>query len=499
MELNRKHCYDAVRSRDARFDGRFYTGVRTTRIYCRPVCPARTPKAENVTFYACAAAAEEAGFRPCLRCRPETAPGTPAWAGTSATVSRAHRLINDGFLDTQGVEDLAARLGMGPRHLRRLFDEHLGVSPIAVAQSQRVHLARKLLDETSLSITDIALSSGFSSVRRFNSSFKKVYHRAPRDVRRDEGKHRREESSSTLQLKLPFRQPFDWKTVLEFYAFRAIPGVECVEDGVFRRTVCVGETIGLIEVHLAASGDHLVLAIPPELAGGAMRIVERVRRMFDLRADPDAIASVLQKSPTLRSIVRKRPGLRVPGSWDAYEIAVRAILGQQVSVKGARTIAGRIARQFGTPFPGESEYELVHLFPRPEQLVNAPMEKHGLTGRRAETVRGISRAVLEGTLDLETVESLEGFVEQFTELPGVGPWTAHYVAMRALGEPDAFPSGDLVLRKGATPRGRDTITDKALLDLAEEWRPWRAYAAIYLWAKAANMETKKTPKKTKRS
>lgn len=311
MELDRTVCYRALKSRDIRFDGRFFTGVKTTGIYCRPICPARTPKLKNIEFYACSAAAEEAGFRPCLRCRPETAPGTPAWAGTSTTVTRALRLIDEGVMDEHGVDELAQRLGVGSRHLRRLFDEHLGASPVAVAQSRRLLFAKKLIDETSLPLTEVAFASGYSSLRRFNAAFQRTYRMAPRDLRRVERGGKRVNGHAALELKLAYRPPFNWEYLTTFLGMRAIPGVESVADGVYRRSVKVSAEEGVIEVADPKDGRHVILRVPTNLSKALPIVVERVRRVFDLKADPEAIAGHLGGDAHLRALVRKRPGLRV--------------------------------------------------------------------------------------------------------------------------------------------------------------------------------------------
>jgi len=480
MELDADICYRALRSRDARFDGRFFIGVRTTGIYCRPVCPARTPFRKNVSFYACAAAAEAAGFRPCRRCRPETAPGTPAWAGTSTTVSRALRLIGDGGLDEAGADMLAARLGVGARHLRRLFDEHLGASPVQVAQSRRLHAARMLLDSTKLPVTDIAFSSGFGSVRRFNTAFKTAFDRSPREVRAALRKGNAAERDAPLEVRLSYRPPFDWDGLLGFFAQRALPGVETVEDGAYSRTAQLDGNVGIISVRHDASRRHVVLQLPARLAASLPQIAGRVRRLFDLQADPEAVKNHLSTDPRLRALVKRRPGLRVPGAWEPFEIAVRAIVGQQVSVAAARTICGRIVAQYGGPVAKEAA--LTHVFPTSEKIARAQMKGLGLTTRRADTLRGISRAVASGSITFGVNGSLEGTVAQLTALPGIGPWTAQYIALRALGEPDAFPSGDLGLIRAWEALTKKDSSAKELDRAAESWRPWRAYAALHLWA-----------------
>jgi AraC family transcriptional regulator of adaptative response / DNA-3-methyladenine glycosylase II len=471
MTLDPDICYRAVKSRDRRFDGRFFTGVKSTGIYCRPVCPAVTPRRKNVTFYSCAAAAEKAGFRPCMRCRPETSPGTPAWLGTSATVSRALRYIGEGCLDNGSVDDLALRLGMGSRHLTRLFEEHLGTTPVAVAQTRRVHFARNLIEETDLSMARIALAAGFGSVKRFNVLVKQVFGATPSQLR----KRVRTDATAkgTLVYRLAYRPPYNWPQLISFLKGRAIPGVEEVSPETYRRTLVMNGDIGILEVKLDQGRDALLLKLSLPDLDGVIGLVARVRRMFDCGADPDVIGSHLASDPLMARLVKRRPGLRLPSAWDPFEMAVRAILGQQVSVAAATTLAGRLVERLGTPLSSPSG-RLTHLFPAPAEVTEGNLENLGLTGKRLETVKTFAAAVASGRLVLDAPLGVEDFVARMTELPGIGPWTAHYVAMRALGEPDGFPASDLGL-KHAMP-GVD-------LDArAEAWRPWRSYAALHLWS-----------------
>ena len=453
-----------MESRDRRFEGRFIIGVTTTGIYCRPGCPARIPKRPNVQFFACAAAAEGAGLRACRRCRPDASPSSPAAIGTPATVTRALRLIDEGGLDGGGVEALAARLGMGARHLRRLFDQHLGASPIAVAQSRRVHFARRLLEQTTLPVTDVAHASGFSSVRRFNDAVRASFGRPPRELRGAPG---RGERAARIAPTWPFRAPFAWDAMLAFLAARAIPGVERVDGGGYARTF-EGGTI----VVTRASEQHLGIAIKITREVDLFAIAGRVRRLFDLDADPTVIDAHLGELAAI-------PGLRVPGAWDGFEMAVRAILGQQVTVKGATTLAGRLVARFGEPAEALSPL-LTHRFPSAARLAEADVEAIGLPRARAASIRALASAVASGAIDLGASTDLGRTVAALAAIPGIGAWTAHYVAMRAAREPDAFPSGDLVLRKRASG-GADPITPRALEARAEAWRPWRAYAAMQLW------------------
>jgi AraC family transcriptional regulator of adaptative response / DNA-3-methyladenine glycosylase II len=477
MTLPDDVCYRALSSHDARFDGRFFVGVTSTGVYCRPVCPARTPMRRNCRFFSSAAGAEGEGFRPCLRCRPETSPGTPAWLGTSATVSRALRMIEAGALVDADVDSLADRLGVGARHLRRLFDIHLGASPIAVEQTRRVHFAKKLLDETRLPVTEVAFSAGFNSIRRFNATMLEIYGRNPRELRRlrpGAGSN----GTSQLVLRLAYRPPFDWQQVVDFFSDRATPGVEVVDSKHYRRSVALGEFRGIIEIR-PGDGDFLELRVPRSAAPILAPIVERVRDIFDLGADPLEIGCQLGGDPLLKKLVRRRPGLRVPGAWDRFEVAVRGILGQQVTVRGATTLAGRLVREFGEPLE-DADGEIAWLFPRPEVLAEADVSGIGMPRARAAAIRSLAAAVVTGLPALSGGCELDEAIAQLGELRGIGDWTAHYIAMRALREPDAFPASDLGLRR-ALGNGNGLASAKAVLERGELWRPWRAYAAVHVW------------------
>ena len=469
-------------SRDARFDGRFFIGVKTTGIYCRPICPANAPKSENVVYYRTAAAASEAGFRPCLRCRPECAPGTPAWAGTSTTVHRGLRLIAQGALDDGNLEQLADRLGVTSRHLRRLFGKHLGASPLAVAHTQRLHFAKNLIDQTSLSMKDISVASGFGSVRRFNDTFKKTYGRTPGELRR-----RRDAAvtGSAFSVQLPYRRPFDWDRLLSFFAARATPRVESVHDGRYLRTIAIGEDRGILDVQ--NTGDQLLLSLHGIGTNSLFSIVQRARSLFDLDASTDEIARVLSADSRLKRLLKESPGVRVPGSWDGFELTVRAILGQQVSVSAATTLAGRIADRYGeridVPVDGVQQAP-DRLFPEPQKLVRARLENLGIIASRARTVRSIARAVVDGTLSFDAARLPDDFCESLQSIKGIGDWTAQYVAMRALKSPDAFPASDLGLLRAFDRPGKARMRPGELMNRAEAWRPWRAYGALLLWGSA---------------
>ena len=472
----------ARRSRDARFDGQFYIGVRTTGIYCRPICPANTPKSENVTFFPTAAAASEAGYRPCLRCRPECAPGTPAWSGTSTTVRRGLKLIANGALDNSNVEDLATRLGVTSRHLRRLFNRHLGASPLAVAHTQRLHFAKQLIDQTRLPLQDIALAAGYGSVRRFNDSFVKTYGRSPRELRHAGRESTGAEPGSSLTVRLYYRSPFDWRALLAFFAARATPGVESIEGDVYRRTVTVDGQNGVIE--LRPDGSNVLLALSGIGTHGIFPVVQRCRELFDLDAPVQEIAELLSRDPTLERLLAVNPGVRVPGAWDGFELAVRAVLGQQISVKAATTIAGRIAKAYGEAVTGHGGSGLTRLFPLPDRLARARFNNMGLTRSRAATLRHLAQAVAGGSLSFDTSQDPVAFRESMLAIPGIGEWTAQYVAMRALKNPDALPVADLGLLRAFDRPGRPRLKPAQLEEMSQAWRPRRAYAALLLWSSA---------------
>lgn len=474
MELDPRRSYHAFLSHDRRFDGRVFCGVVTTGVYCRPICPVRPARFENCRYFACAAAAEAAGFRPCMRCRPESAPGTPAWMGTSAIVSRAMRLIAEGALDGDDVESLASRVGVGARQLRRLFGEHLGASPADLARARRVHFARSLIDETDLPLREVAVSAGFRSVRQFNHSVRSTFRKSPTALRKK--KRAGTSCDGGIALRLPFRPPFNWAALVAFLRPRATSGVEVVTSESYRRTVSVHGKPGLIEVRPVQESAHLLLTARLPDYGCLLDVVGRVRSMFDLDCDPVEVERHLRKSPELRSRVDRAPGLRVPGTWQPFELVVRAILGQQVTVAGATTLAGRLALEFGeaTDYgPG-----LRRTFPSPDALERADVEHIGVPRSRAETIRAVARAALAG--DLESSNGGEAVVRRLLSIPGIGSWTAEYVAMRAFSEPDAFPAGDLGVRRALGREGHP-VSAKEAERRADTWRPWRAYAAFHLW------------------
>jgi AraC family transcriptional regulator of adaptative response / DNA-3-methyladenine glycosylase II len=484
MELNHDICYRALQTHDARFDGQFFTAVRTTRIYCRPTCPAPTPKRENCTFYGCAAAAQEAGFRPCLRCRPELAPDLFTSLGPIGVVSRALRLIAAGALDESSVTALAQRLGVAERHLRRLCVAHLGASPVAIAQTRRILFAKQLIDETELPLAEVALAAGFNSVRRFNTVMQTTYGRPPRELRRAHDEPRRYDRATAIMLKLPFSPPYNWDAMAGFLARRAIPGVEAVHDGAYRRTIALDGLHGAVEVRPVAGQNYLMATIRFPRVAALARIVERLRRVFDLGADAGTIAADLRCDPLLAGLVDAWPGLRVPGAWEPFELAVRAILGQQVSVGAARTLVERLVEAYGAPLDMRDTAaalpELRRVFPGPEALAQADLSRLGVPRARAASINALAAEVVREPRLLHDFRDLDDAVRRLCDLPGIGPWTAQYIAMRGLGEPDAFPATDLGLVR-ATARLAPEMNSRRLAEIAEAWRPWRAYAAMYLW------------------
>jgi AraC family transcriptional regulator, regulatory protein of adaptative response / DNA-3-methyladenine glycosylase II len=465
-------CYRALETRDARWDGRFFTCVTTTGIYCRPVCPARRPKIESCVFVPSAAAAQAAGFRPCLRCRPESAPSAAAWRGTASTVTRALALIDEGALDEGGdVEGLAERLGIGGRQLRRLFDEHLGASPIQVAETRRVLLAKRLLTDTTLTLGNVALAAGFGSVRRFNVVIRRSCGFTPRELRaRTRTRPSHGDDASAVTVKLPFREPYDWTAMLGFLARRAIPGVEKITAESWRRTVAIDGARGTVEVRRGGP-SHLVATVCLTRVTALAPVLVRLRRVFDLDADAAAIARHLAKDARLAGAVDTNPGLRIPGAWDGFELAVRAILGQQVSVTAATTLAGRLVAAHGERLDDTGAL----LFPSPAALAGADLRGIGLPATRAAAISALASAVVRDPDLLSRFRDVATTKAALAALPGIGAWTAEYVAMRALGEPDAFPSTDLVLLQALDATPADARAQ------AEAWRPWRAYAAMHLW------------------
>jgi AraC family transcriptional regulator of adaptative response / DNA-3-methyladenine glycosylase II len=504
MELDFERCYRAVDSRDQRFDGWFYTAVRTTGIYCRPSCPAVTPKRANVTFYPSAAAAQRGGFRACRRCRPDAAPGSPEWDVRADVVARAMRLIGDGVVDRDGVPGLADRLGYTERHLGRMLTAELGAGPLALARAQRAQTARTLIETTDLGLAEIAFAAGFGSVRQFNDTIQEVYARAPGALR--ERRRTAPMEAGTISLRLAYRAPLHVPSLLGFLARRALPGVEECDGGTYRRGLSLPHGDGTVAL---TPGERWVsaslrLADVRDLAPA----VARCRRLFDLDADPDAVDATLGSDPALAEAVRAEPGVRVPRSVDGFETAVRAIVGQQVSVAGARTTLGRMieAARAASAGTGQSDGVVdssgsaapavghagradglagggpggLYGFPTAAVIAELPDKAFGMPVARRESIRALARAVAAGDVDLEPGADRDETTARLIDLPGIGAWTAGYVAMRAIGDPDVFLPTDLAVRRGARALGLPG-DPRELAEHAERWRPWRSYALIRLW------------------
>lgn len=470
-------CYRALASRDARFDGRLFVGIASTGIYCRPICPARPAKRENCRFFPSAAAAQSAGFRPCLRCRPEISPDAAAWRGTSNTVSRALALIAEGGLDNEaGVGALAEKLGLGERQLRRLFDKHLGAAPLAVAQTRRILFAKQLIQDSALPMTAIAEASGFGSVRRFNDAFRKLYGRSPSQLRQS-----RVAAAEAVTVRLGYRAPYDWDRILAFLGARAVDGVEVVERDLYARTLVAGGVFGSVTVR--PGKGHLVASIRTNATGCLLGIVARLRRLFDLDADVTAITAHLSGDALLAPLVAARPGLRNPGCWDGFELAVRAILGQQVSVAAARKLAGKLVALTSPRLCADitGDERLTSVFPDAAGLAKADLTKLGMPEVRRKALKGV--AVADPGL-FDAMGASADVLPRLLALPGFGPWTAEYWALRALRDADAFPASDIALLRAAAGKGKRP-GQQELQQRAEAWRPWRAYAAQHLWTSDA--------------
>jgi AraC family transcriptional regulator, regulatory protein of adaptative response / DNA-3-methyladenine glycosylase II len=466
--MNSQQYYEALTARDRRFDGVFFVGVTSTKIYCRPICPSRRPQKQHCEFFRLAAAAEVAGFRPCLRCRPELAPGNAPIDSEQRVVGAALRYLDRMEEASQSIPELASAFRFSDRHFRRMLTKQLGVSPIQLMQTRRLLLAKQLLTDTKLSMNEVALASGFKSLRRFNSLFKERYRLSPTALRKDS----RTNTGSECTFRLSYRPPFCWLSLLRYFRRRFYRGAEFVDGNEYFRTVRIGRLSGWIRVEDDAENHALKVEVAPELLPVLLPLIARLRRLFDLDASPDPIATVLG------SLALGNPGLRVPGAFDGFEVAMRAVLGQQISVAAATTIAGRVVERFGerfeTPFP-----ELKLMVPTAAQVASVPiadLRKVGLTEARAMTLNGLARAIAEEKINFLNAVSWEESVKQLTQVPGIGPWTAGYIAMRVLGWPDAFPHQDLGLQKALSVRKAAEA-----LALAEKWRPWRAYAAMQLW------------------
>jgi AraC family transcriptional regulator of adaptative response / DNA-3-methyladenine glycosylase II len=476
--MEEERCYRAVLSRDARFDGWFVTAVVTTHIYCRPSCPAMTPKRHNMRYFATAAAAQHHGFRACKRCRPDASPGSPEWNAREDVVARAMRLIADGVVDRDGVAGLAARLGYSERHLTRVVSDELGAGPLAIARAQRAHTARLLIETTELPFTDIAHGAGFGSVRQFNDTVRAVFSVAPSELRR-----RRRAAAATgsapgeVSLRLPAREPFDAAAIMRFLAIRCVPGVEAMVDGAYHRTLRLPHGHGAVALHPERGGVRAVVRVADwrDVAPA----VQRCRRLLDLDADPVAVDDVLGADPVLGPLVAAAPGRRSPGHVDGAELAVRAVLGQQVSVAGARTVTGRIVAVAGERLTLDDAH-LTHLFPAPGALVALGAEHLPMPDSRRRTLRAMCAAIDRGELDIDAGSDRTDLVDRLRAVPGIGPWTASYVVMRGLNYPDSFLPTDVGVRNALARLNVDS-SPRAASALAERWRPFRSYALHHLW------------------
>jgi AraC family transcriptional regulator of adaptative response / DNA-3-methyladenine glycosylase II len=504
-------CYQAAQSKDARFDGQFFCAVTSTGIYCRPSCPARTPKRQNMRFYATAAAAQQAGFRACLRCRPDATPGSPEWNVRADVVARAMRLIRDGVVDRDGVEGLAGRLGYSTRQLNRLITAEVGTGPLALARAQRSQTARVLLETTDLPVAHVAFAAGFASVRQCNDTVRQTFADTPSGLRARAARtalgrrYKQEPATQAIRLRLPCRQPFNPASVLDFLGLRALPGVEALDGASYVRSLRLPHGHGIVTLRAPGAendGDAGPAYVEGELILSDLRdlqtAVARCRQLLDLDADPVAIWEALRGDPLLGALVRRDPGRRVPGAADGFELAVRAVIGQQVSVPGARTVAGRLVLAAGDPLPTPFG-AVTHLFPTPAALVELAERDPGAfsmpAGRRRALV-ALAHAVDAGDVVIDPGADAAELRRSLVALPGIGPWTAEYVAMRALRDPDAFMPTDLGIRRGAVALGLpDDPTH--LRDMTERWRPWRSYAMVHLWALPATATPQLSTRRTK--
>jgi AraC family transcriptional regulator of adaptative response / DNA-3-methyladenine glycosylase II len=481
---NHEACYRAALRRDARFDGRFYMAVTTTRIFCRPVCPSPPARREHCRFYPSAPAAMVDGYRPCMRCRPELAPGAAGWDGSETTVKRAMAFIADGGLGNgQGIDAIARHAGVGARHLRRLFDEHVGASPVQVANAHRIALARALLVDSGLPVTDVAYAAGFRSLRRFNDAFRTNFGQSPSVLRRSQAAATMPDN--LLRVILPCRAPFDWDALIRFFAERAVPGIESVADGEYRRTFRLGPAAGCVRLAHESDRSRIVAHVRIDRLRHLPALMGRLRHLLDVDADPAALMADLGDDPWLGDAIRRRPGLRIPGAIDVFEQSVRAVLGQQVSLRAARTLAARIAARWGGQLPAIAAAPMQDcpaiLFPRPRDLIAAPLEEEGVLPQRARTIRILAKRFVREPGRFGPFQPAETVTATLRSIAGIGDWTAEYIGLRALGNPDAFPASDLGLLKAARRREQG-LSAAGLRRISERWRPWRGYAATCLWS-----------------
>jgi AraC family transcriptional regulator of adaptative response / DNA-3-methyladenine glycosylase II len=473
-----ERCYRFLRSRDPRYDGFFFIGVTSTGIYCRPSCPARTPHRRNVRLFASAAAAHAAGLRACKRCEPDAAPGSPAWNRRADVAGRAFRLIADGIVDREGVSGLASRLGFSERQLNRILVAEVGAGPAQLARAQRAQAARTLIESTDLRFAEVALASGFGSIRQFNDTIRAIYARAPSELRRRARRRRGATTPGAVELRLPARPPLDGQALLDFLGARAIAGVEHTDAGTYSRSLALEHGGGLVALTPEASSVRCVLQLDD--LRDLTAAVSRCRRLLDLDADPVSISGQLEADPVLGEIARRHPGMRVPGAVDGFELAVRAIVGQQVSVPAARTVLGRLVERYGEPL-AEPAGPITHRFPTAEALAEVDPAELPFPRRRGEALRSLALLVSAEGLRFDAGADASAALAALLDIPGVGPWTASYVAMRALGDPDAFPAGDVGIRDALRRLGQPSEGPQATA-VAEAWRPWRSYALMHLWS-----------------
>jgi AraC family transcriptional regulator of adaptative response / DNA-3-methyladenine glycosylase II len=480
--LDHETCYRAVSSRDERFDGMFFTAVRTTGIYCRPSCPARTPKRENVQFYRSAAEAQTAGYRACRRCRPDVSPGAPEWNLRADLVGRAMRLVADGIVDREGVAGLAARLGYSERQIHRALSQEVGAGPLRLARAQRGQTARILLETTDLGVTDVSYAAGFASIRQFNDTMREIFASTPSDLRRRSrrGPGAKRVVVGPIELRLPYRRPADLTGIVAFLAARAVPGVEEVEGGTYRRSLVLPHGTGVAE--LTPATGHLLATLRLSDFRDLTAAVARCRRLFDLDADSVAVDKVLATDPALTPLVRAKPGIRVPGAVDGDELAVRAVLGQQVSVAAARRVAARLVQAYGKPLDTPVG-SVTHAFPTSDALAAVDPNSFSMPARRQRTMRELTARLADGRIHLDPGADRAEVERELTQIPGIGSWTAGYVRMRALADPDVLLVGDLGVRHGLVRAGLPDDS-AAATKVAEAWRPWRSYAQMHLWTLA---------------
>ncbi len=486
MNLDPVACYSALSSRDSRFDGKFYIAVKSTGIYCRPICPAPTALYKNCLFYSTAAGAESAGFRPCLRCFPESSPSFSVNLKMSETVRHALQIIEHEGGDGQKVDDIARRLGISSRHLRRTFQQQLNVSPTQVITTKRVQMAKKLINETQLTMSQIAMASGFPSTRQFNADIRKTYQKTPSALRK--GTNATDASESVLVVNMAYRPPFSWLQIEKYFQPRLIDGVEQFSEGVYRRVLKLDGQCGIIRVGTPPHSNNLTLEVPGMFWRHLPKIIQKSRELFDLDSDPQGIDHYLSSDSHLAKTIKLKPGVRILGAWSFFELSLRTIIGQQITVVGAATITRRLVEKTGEPLAkkfltsmSDADQKIVCLFPAAEHLVDADLSNIGLTTARIDTIKRFSEAYLRGCFEITPPVDTRKVMASLTSIKGIGPWTANYIAMRALRDPDAFPAADLGLIKAYGQINGDKVTAGELAEISEQWRPWRGYAAMYLW------------------